>query len=211
MWSIESEAVKNQVARFIYLVSLMNTILVISSSRDITFTDLCFILIKPMLIVAGHQSQVVLMLCLFQYMALENISDKSTTTTLLLVYLTMQLYFYRTSHRERFSSIQFAKAFLGFTDYNYYLHGFLVILNTYSSQIIGFLLLPLISNKSNSTVEMTMRLFTMNLTVLLLSSIMCQVTKRELMFPERTAPKYIFDVFQCGIFALFAIVHVICS
>lgn len=48
----------------------------------------------------------------------------------------------RTSHRPKFSSIQFGKAYLGFNTYNYYLHGFLVLLNTYSANIIGFLMLP---------------------------------------------------------------------
>ena len=60
----------------------------------------------------------------------------------MLIYLTMIQYFYRTTHRERFSSLQFGKVFLGFTEYNYWLHGALVLMNTYAPHIIGFIMLP---------------------------------------------------------------------
>lgn len=60
----------------------------------------------------------------------------------MLIYLTMIQYFYRTSHRERFSSLQFGKAFLGFTEYNYWLHGALVLMNTYAPHIIALMMLP---------------------------------------------------------------------
>jgi hypothetical protein len=55
----------------------------------------------------------------------------------------MTQYFYRTSHRERFNSLQFGKTFIGFTEYNYYLHALLIILNTYSAHIIVLFLTPI--------------------------------------------------------------------
>jgi hypothetical protein len=42
-------------------------------------------------------------------------------------------------------------------------------------------------------------LLTFNVNLLLCSTVMSAVTKRELMFPHRTAPKYVFDVFQLGL------------
>jgi len=38
-------------------------------------------------------------------------------------------------------------------------------------------------------------LILINVTMMTFSSIMVMATKRELMFPQRTAPKYVFDVF----------------
>ena len=125
-------------------------------------------------------------------------------TLALLHYFTILQYFYRTSHRERFNTVQFAKAFLGFTEYNYCLHGFLVLINTYSSLIIGFLILPYLltdtteykkvknedeSPKDKSKVarydvaRIVGYMILITVVLFLCSSIMSTVTKRELMFP----------------------------
>ena len=46
-----------------------------------------------------------------------------------------------------------------------------------------------------------------NVTVMAFSSIMVMATKRELMFPQRTAPKYVFDVVQNAIILLFGALY----
>lgn len=93
-----------------------------------------------------------IVLCFAQYYFLRRYFDGLTVKPTaamytLLVYLIITQYFFRTGHRYRFSTIQFAKAFLGFHEYNYYVNGFLVTLNTYSSHLIGFLLLPFFTEK----------------------------------------------------------------
>ena len=159
-------------------------------------------MLKPILVVSGEESQAPIVLCLIQYLALASFISKtgrtktSSLSVSLMIYFTMIQYFYRTSHRERFSSIQFGKAFLGFSDYNYYLHGFLILVNTYSSHIIGFLMTPHILsehskkvedsktvNTNSSVSQVYFNILIINLNLLLCSTIMCVVTKRELMFP----------------------------
>jgi hypothetical protein len=56
--------------------------------------------------------------------------------------LTMTQYFFRAGVRNKFASIRFGSVFMGFINYNYFLHGFLTLLTTYYSQVICFLLLP---------------------------------------------------------------------
>ena len=144
----------------------------------------------------------------------------------MLVYLTMIQYFYRTTHRERFSSLQFGKAFLGFTEYNYWLHGGLVLMNTYAPHIICFMMLPWVEeslrdpkrdkveeeeesqvHESNiSCKKISLQLVFFAFTLNACSCIMVMVTKRELMFPQRTAPKYVYDVAQTTLFLVMTVI-----
>jgi len=132
------------------------------------------IILKPLLLVSGEESQLALVLCLIQYLAIKRLPTQSP----LLVCLTMTQYFYKTSHRERFSAIQFSRAYLGFPSYNFYLHGFLVILNTFAPHILGMSLMPHVLGRDEGA-----SVLALNFNLLLCSTIMCAVTKRELMFP----------------------------
>lgn len=57
-------------------------------------------------------------------------------------FMTASQYWFRTNHRFRFSAIKFGKVFLGFTDYNYYLHGFLTLLVTYGAHLLTSFMMP---------------------------------------------------------------------
>ena len=88
---------------------------------------------------------------------------------------------------------------MGFTQYNYYLHGFLTILNTYASHILGIFSLPVFLKIINDGSKVTPKgtkeqrgfevteiyslIILINVTVMTFSSIMVMATKRELMFP----------------------------
>ncbi len=88
---------------------------------------------------------------------------------------------------------------MGFTQYNYFLHGFLTILNTYASHILGIFALPVFlkivnegskvtpkgikESKGFEATEIYSLIILMNVTVMTFSSIMVMATKRELMFP----------------------------
>lgn len=147
---------RNLSAKLVYLVSfaLLLFELAYKSTRQSIlelFTKLALIMMKPIFIVNGPQQTMSILLIVVNLLALkifvQNLKFKPNILTYaVMLYYTIQLYFYRTSHRERINSIQFAKAFLGFPQYQYYLHGFLVTLNTFSPHFIGFLLLPYLGN-----------------------------------------------------------------
>ena len=59
------------------------------------------------------------------------------------VYFTMQQYYYRSSHRERFSSLQVGKVCPGRGLCNEDLEWCLMLLDVFGAQILGFLLLPI--------------------------------------------------------------------
>lgn len=206
------------------------------------------------------------------------------------VYFTGQQYFYRSSHRERFSSLQFGKVCPGRNLCNEDLEWALMILESYGAQILCILFLPMftlnykggtLSRKNERTIELKIRkrlrkeandklnvpeepgalydadddlllsgdesgtekgkaealqsshdliklkdergalksnlgvlkraiyMMTAFVTLLFLcSSIFAYATSREIIFPERTAPKYIFDMIQMAIFLVFITIWV---
>jgi hypothetical protein len=63
---------------------------------------------------------------------------------MLLMWYTMQQYFNRGSHRERFSSIQFGKVCPGKIYCGLIMHWLLILVELLSPFIIGMYLLPLI-------------------------------------------------------------------
>ena len=93
-------------------------------------------------------------------------------------------------------------------------------MNTYAPHIIGFMMLPWLEDtlrdpkrtkveeeegsqvpESNiSCKKICMQLLFFAFTLNACSCIMVFVTKRELMFPQRTAPKYVYDVAQTTLF-----------
>ena len=144
--------VRNIAAKCVYLASLGLLIFELAwcaryQSATETMTSCACILIKPLLIVNGEKTQLVIAMALISLLAIHKITMKAivkphASILAALIYVTMNLYFYRTSHREKISTLQFAKAFLGFPSYNYYLHGFLTALNTYSIHLLAVLLIP---------------------------------------------------------------------
>ena len=205
IWALDrgSAEVKSLLARAVYIISLLHLTyqLLVNFFTDQTSSSLniAFLIMKPLLLASGDDCCIPLVLLFIQYLSLaryiKTLRNPSKGYISIVVYLLMQQGFYRTSHRERFSSIQFGKAFLAFPHYNFCLHAFLIILNTYSSQILGLIMLPhILGNTNNFKRQEGSLVKTLQILVFTCSSIMCLVTKRELMFPQRTAPKYAFDV-----------------
>ena len=94
------------------------------------------------------ESQWLVVGCLIQHLAvrklLVNLSLKPSAFALG-AYLTMTTlhYFYRTGNTNDLGTIKYGAAFLGFPQYNFYLHALLTLAATYTSHLIPFLLLPL--------------------------------------------------------------------
>ena len=65
------------------------------------------------------------------------------TLIVLFVYFTMQQYFYRTSHRERFSSLQIGKVCPGKSLCIDEIEWPLMMLDVFGPHIVGFLILPM--------------------------------------------------------------------
>ncbi len=57
-------------------------------------------------------------------------------------------------------------------------------------------------SKSRASQVVSAQLLFISVVNLVCSGIMSSLTKRELMFPQRTAPKYVFDVAQTGLILL---------
>jgi hypothetical protein len=64
---------------------------------------------------------------------------------MLFAYFTMQQYFYRSNHRQRFNSVQFGKVCPGGVFCGEALHWILLIYELVAPFVIGMLLLPLIT------------------------------------------------------------------
>jgi hypothetical protein len=149
----DASQLKNDIAKAGYISSLLHLITLIiwqwlklgpTYSTRQSYILALSIALKPLLLIAGEDSLVPLALAVVHFVALSRLQLKSVPLLAMLMYLSGQCYFYRTSHRERFSSIQFGKAFLGFTEYRFYLHGALVLMNTYSAHIISCLMVPIV-------------------------------------------------------------------
>ena len=102
---------KHHLGKFVYIASFILLIREIFSigtkpePRVSMFTKCALILMKPILLVNGKQSQIVIVLCFAQFIAIRYIFSKVSIkpkllTTALLVYFTILQYFYRTSHNE---------------------------------------------------------------------------------------------------------------
>jgi hypothetical protein len=86
--------------------------------------------------------------------------ERKPSVVTLSVYLaiTMMQYFFRLGMRNKFATIKFGAAFLGFSDYNFFLHGFLTLLATYTAHILAIFTLPYYLkalNKSSKSITQT--------------------------------------------------------
>ena len=164
----------------------------------------------------------IILLCLVQHLAtrayLLRLRVKPSTLALSLIFvLTMIQYFYRAGVRSKFASIRFGSVFMGFINYNYFLHGFLTLLTTYYSHVICFLLLPFyltsktlpVSSKagnkrdSSGVLKLPLRfagpiivklLFMEGLLLSWFSSLEASLERTSLLFPERIAPLCLFNL-----------------
>ena len=128
--------------------------------------------------------------------------------------------------RSKFASIRFGSVFMGFINYNYFLHGFLTLLTTYYSQVICFLLLPFyltsttlpaLSKSGNQrdtsgVLKLPMRfagplivklLFMEGLLLSWFSSLEASLERTSLLFPERIAPLCLFNLCLVVCFFIF--------
>ena len=140
-------------AKFVYIGSFITLLIEIYCIKLVNYsitqfsTRACFVLAKAMLVLSGHNFQMVIFLCLAQHLTtrafLMRLKIKPSILALSMIFvLTMTQYFFRAGVRNKFASIRFGSVFMGFINYNYFLHGFLTLLTTYYSQVICFLLLP---------------------------------------------------------------------
>jgi len=126
----------NEIAKLIYVLCGLGSLTILLFSRSMK-SHKCALLIvclsKPILLVSGKEWQLLIALELLVLMILHSSFFVGTTGyyRCLILQFASQLFFYRSSHRERFNSLQFGKIYLGFTEYNYYLHSILLILNTF--------------------------------------------------------------------------------
>ncbi|TNV84489.1 hypothetical protein FGO68_gene10963 [Halteria grandinella] len=146
----------NQMAQTVYYLSavvfLVEVIFAFLRRRDLQdlMTTLLLTLIKPLMLVGGIESQFSLFLCLRVLVAIRQIGvyqqTKSKMLHTILLYSTMSLFFLRTGHRYQLDKLQYIETYLGFSEYSRGLHTVLLFMNTYSSYIIGLLMLPYCSN-----------------------------------------------------------------
>jgi hypothetical protein len=146
----------------------------------------------------------------------------------LVMYLTAHQYWFRTRHRNIFSSIKFGSGFVGFTEYNYYLHGFLTSFTTYCSHLVVMLMMPWCitttikregggSNKEiekKSLYSKRELLFTtlfVSMVLTILTWYVGTIQRNDLLFPERVGPMCLiyfchtcFFLFYIGVYLLFS-------
>jgi len=117
-------------------------------------------------------------------------------------------YFYATGHDCTFSSLQWETAFLGLEEYNFIAGGLLVTINTWASQVVFVLLLPLLvtythhRTPARKTPEGSLRQQVLKVMFLFMSCFALKVflttafvysQRRHLMVWKVFAPKFIFD------------------
>ena len=149
LWTLDpmnsaDEAIRHFLAKIVIVGSFLMIIAEIIIARiyghsgSQLSTRICFSIIKPMIMLNGHTFQVALVACIGQHLALRALVSRlptkpSSFTVAMFFFLQGGQYWYRTNHRNRFSSIKLGSVFLGFSSYNYYFHGILALLVTYSS------------------------------------------------------------------------------
>jgi len=158
LWTLDpsnhnDEPLRHFLAKIIIVGSFLMIIADTYIARTLGFTGshlstrICFSLIRPMILLNGHTFQFALVACLGQNLALRALIERlrtkpSSLAVAMFFFVSAGQYWYRTNHRNRFSSIKLGSVFLGFTSYNYYFHGMLSVLVTYSSQLISALMMP---------------------------------------------------------------------
>lgn len=169
----------------------------------------------------------IILLCLIQHLAtrafLHKLRVKPSTLALATIFmLTMTQYFFRAGVRNKFASIRFGSVFMGFINYNYFLHGFLTLLTTYYSHIICFLLLPLYltsaeppkrpGKESFGAVDLPFKyaapllvkvLFLESFIISWFSALEASFERTSLLFPERIAPACLFNMCQIICYFIF--------
>jgi len=221
LWQIDEgpkfEMSRHNGAKFVYIGSFITLLMEVYCIKLLNYsvsqftTRACFVLAKAMLVLSGHNFQMVIFLCLAQHLAtrafLQRLRIKPSLLALSIIFvLTMTQYFFRAGVRNKFASIRFGSVFMGFINYNYFLHGFLTLLTTYYSQVICFLLLPLYLSsveKNYKVVSLPFRyagpllvklLFLECLIISWFSSLEASLERTSLLFPERIAPACLFNL-----------------
>ncbi|TNV84492.1 hypothetical protein FGO68_gene11513 [Halteria grandinella] len=223
VWSLDanlsdSNDRRNATAQTVYISSLVLLIADIAMNAAFqniqeTFTKIVFNLVKPIILVNGPQSTLTIVMLIVQLLSIKSFVIKlklrpHILTYATLIYFTLLQYFYRTGHRERISSIQFQKAFLGFPQYNYFINGFLVVLNTFSSHALGFFLVPYLCfglNLDYNGQKLYRYMVFLSVFLFLFSALHATLSIQSLNFPLRYAPKTIFDVFFTQVYIGFGL------
>jgi hypothetical protein len=117
-------------------------------------TSLLLTLMKPIFLLAGVESQIILVIFIRQLLALKHIStyleNKSRILYCILFYTSINLFFLRTGHRYQFDKLQYTEIFLGFSEYSPILHSIFLAINTFSSLLLAMFALPYCSNTTKA-------------------------------------------------------------
>eukprot|EP00743_Colponemidia_sp_Colp-15_P011008 GILK01012216.1.p1 GENE.GILK01012216.1~~GILK01012216.1.p1 ORF type:complete len:1093 (+),score=147.36 GILK01012216.1:172-3279(+) len=109
----------------------------------------------PLALILGSESPMILFLFLLQvyfYIQLNQaLSYNLSIPTVTLWYLLSGQYFLATGHRPTFSSLQISSAFVGFEQFNFWLSGTLLALNTFCAQLMCAVTFPLLLFNSVGT------------------------------------------------------------
>ncbi len=137
-----------------------------------------------------------------------------TFSLALVLYLTAHQYWFRTKHRNRFSSIKFGSVFVGFTEYNYFLHGSLTLVATYSSHIVTMLMMPWCIEKKTlqySKREVLYSSLWISMFLTVLTWYVGTIQRNDLLFPERVAPMLLLNFCHTGFFLFITGVFMLCG
>ncbi|CAN0213897.1 unnamed protein product, partial [Discosporangium mesarthrocarpum] len=63
-----------------------------------------------------------------------------------------RLFFFLTGHHNQFSRLQYSAAFIGFDEFNFQVGGILLFLNTFGTEILATLTLPLLASAATANV-----------------------------------------------------------
>ena len=125
-------------------------------------------------------------------------------------------YFYRSGYKNDLSTVKFGAAFLGFTNYNFFLHGFLTLSAFYTQHLIPLMLIPLYitSDISQSYSKMKHNLLPRFLLSIVLTQSFFNIWVSVISFIQRNssifiiyhAPTSLFNWVQTPLFFLLAMI-----
>lgn len=114
--------------------------------------------------------------------------------------------FFATGHWSAFDGLHFSKAFVGFSEYNFWAQGFTLMLNTFAPQLLAASLVPLISSTqakggdNGALVASAANGFALASSVGLLACMACAgIQRRHLMAWNVFAPKFFFEAISSAL------------
>ena len=180
--------------KLIYALAIISTILL---------KNFYWSLILVLILVSGPHSPIIFGCALTQIYTASKVIESKNLLGCFLAMTSIQ-YFYVTGHKCNIQSLIIPSAFIGFDEYNLYISGILLTLNTLASFFLC--LLVVYQQKSWQLINCVMTYFLVASTCTTLNTF---VNSRHLMVWSIFAPKYIFDnvfLFAISIFCLLILI-----